>query len=320
MHGFNNLLHKIGSVTIFFILIFVFFNVFINVEICKGKDGNILYVGGSGIGNYTTIQEAIDNSTDDDTVYVYSGTYNENLVINKSINLIGLDEDSTFIRGNGSLYIILIKSSWVNVTKFSIQNGKVGVYIPGLNYSFNNITNNIITNNWEGIRLYSSSNNKISGNVISDHSNFGIILYESRNNLITENTLMDNSNAIFLSRWSDNNVIYENNLTENLCGISLASSFNNLIYENYIINNSRGVFLSCSDDNNISYNNIEFNDESGIYLSYSDDNIISSNTFSNNYQNIKQGPKPPKIKAPGFEIFFVICAILFTLFLRKKAF
>ncbi len=52
--------------------------------------GNILYVGGSGPGNYTKIQDAIDNARYGDTVFVYdySSPYYENLVIHKSINLI----------------------------------------------------------------------------------------------------------------------------------------------------------------------------------------------------------------------------------------
>ncbi|MBE3136035.1 MAG: hypothetical protein IMZ43_01355 [Thermoplasmata archaeon] len=36
--------------------------------------GNWLYVGGSGPGNYSTIQDAIDNASDSDTVYIYNGT------------------------------------------------------------------------------------------------------------------------------------------------------------------------------------------------------------------------------------------------------
>lgn len=318
MQGWNNMLHKVGLVTIFFILIFSFFNIFFDVEICRAKDGNTLYVGGTGIGNHTTIQDAIDNSMDDDTVYVYDGTYYENLVINKSINIVGLDKNSTFINGNGNLYTILIRSSWVNITRFTIQNSKTGICIIGSDYSFNNITDNIISNNWEGIRLYNSSNNKISGNVISDNDNFGVVLYESSNNIITVNNFMNNFKAIFLGRWSDNNVIFGNNFTKNKFGISLDFSFNNLIHQNDITNGIRGVSLSYSNNNNVTNNVIENNDQYGIYLSDSDDNVISPNTFSNNYQDVKEEPKPPVIKAPGFEILFAICAVLLVLFLRTK--
>ncbi len=41
------------------------------------SNGKTLYVGGSGPGNYTKIQDAIDNASDGDTVFVYNGTYHE---------------------------------------------------------------------------------------------------------------------------------------------------------------------------------------------------------------------------------------------------
>ena len=54
-------------------------------------DGNTLYVGGSGPGNYSRIQYAINNASDGDTVFVFddSSPYFENLIIDVSINLIG---------------------------------------------------------------------------------------------------------------------------------------------------------------------------------------------------------------------------------------
>ena len=42
-------------------------------------DGNILFVGGSGAGNYTNIQDAINDSVDGDTIFVYDGIYREKI-------------------------------------------------------------------------------------------------------------------------------------------------------------------------------------------------------------------------------------------------
>ena len=60
-----------------------------------------LYVGGSGPGNYTKIQEAIDNSSDGDTVFVFIGTYFENIRIDRDINLIGENKETTIIDAKG---------------------------------------------------------------------------------------------------------------------------------------------------------------------------------------------------------------------------
>ena len=60
-----------------------------------------LYVGGVNPGNYSKIQDAINDSVDGDTVYVFddSSPYYENIIVDKSINLIGEDKNTTVIHG-----------------------------------------------------------------------------------------------------------------------------------------------------------------------------------------------------------------------------
>ncbi|MCD6573584.1 MAG: hypothetical protein J7K95_05780 [Thermoplasmata archaeon] len=67
--------------------------------ITQAKDGKTLYVGGSGPNNYTHIQDAINDASNGDTIFVYSGIYYENVVINKSINLFGEAKETTIIDG-----------------------------------------------------------------------------------------------------------------------------------------------------------------------------------------------------------------------------
>ncbi len=51
--------------------------------------GNWLYVGGSGPGNYTRIQDAINDTFDGDTVFVFSGIYHEYIRVNNIYQIIG---------------------------------------------------------------------------------------------------------------------------------------------------------------------------------------------------------------------------------------
>jgi len=62
----------------------------INNQIIKTSDRiKTLYVGGSGPGNYTKIQDAIDDANIFDTIFVYNGTYYEQITISKDyLNLI----------------------------------------------------------------------------------------------------------------------------------------------------------------------------------------------------------------------------------------
>ncbi|KYK26414.1 hypothetical protein AYK20_08935 [Thermoplasmatales archaeon SG8-52-1] len=279
------MLRKLISTLIFFYLLITILNFSYFNEISFAIKGNNLYVGGTDFGNYTKIQDAIDNSSNNDTIYVFGKIYNENIVINKSINLVGSDKNSTIIRGNNSLYIIFIKSSWVNITGFTIKSGKMGIYASGTNYSFNNISDNIFE--------------------------------ESKNNLIKNNKFSDDNKAIVLNRWADNNLIFNNNLTDNFIGISLYSSFKNQIDKNHISNCTNGVYLSYSTNNTIAKNTIDSSHKNGIYLTNSDPNEYSLNYFSNNYQDVKTGPEPPKIKAPGFDLIIIVFSLFFILLFRK---
>lgn len=64
------------------------------------SNGNILYVGGSGANNYTSIQDAIDDAENGDIVFVYddSSPYYECIIINKSIELKGENKYTTVIK------------------------------------------------------------------------------------------------------------------------------------------------------------------------------------------------------------------------------
>jgi len=42
---------------------------FSSVETCLATDGNIIYVGGAGSGNYTAIQDGINHAEQCDTIH-----------------------------------------------------------------------------------------------------------------------------------------------------------------------------------------------------------------------------------------------------------
>lgn len=228
-------------------------------------DGNVIYVGGSGPNNYSTIQAGINAANNGDTVFVYddSSPYNENVGIWKMINLIGEDRNTTVIdAGGGSFVIGISDKDGVNVTGFTLRNSgpyeaDAGIKIVS---NFNTISGNIISSNeYRGICIWDSyNNNTISGNIISSNDLFGIYLRSScDNNDITGNTISSNAFGIYLKSSSSNN-ISGNTISNNLRGIRLVSSCdNNIISGNTISSNNyyEGISLSSSSSSNIIYNN-----------------------------------------------------------------
>ncbi|KYK23267.1 hypothetical protein AYK21_02905 [Thermoplasmatales archaeon SG8-52-2] len=250
-------------------------------------NGNTLYVGGSGPDNYTNIIDAIEDALNGDIVFVYNGVYYENILIDKSIYLIGEDRDNTIIDGSQIGNVIYISADWVNVSGFTLQNSSEGWDKGGIMIysSHTTIFGNIVMNNYNGICIISSSNNNITGNYVIYNKMAGIdVRYSSYNNIIIDNTVQNNDDGIYLYDSSDNNLI-DNTVSNNYNnGILIYSSSDNLISDNIVTNNYYGLCLKSSSSNNniISDNTVSDNQRTGIYLDGSDNNFISNNTISYN--------------------------------------
>ena len=94
---------------------------------------------GWGYDHFDKIQHSIDAVSKNGTVYVYNGTYYENVDVNKTINLIGENKETTIIDGGGGGNVVYITADWVNISGFTIRNSgslDAGVKI----YYANNVT------------------------------------------------------------------------------------------------------------------------------------------------------------------------------------
>jgi len=78
-------------------------------------ESKIWYVDDDGPADFHTIQEAVNNATTGDIIYVYNGTYYENIVVDKSVSLVGEDRDLTTIDGNRTGTVISITAHNVNI-------------------------------------------------------------------------------------------------------------------------------------------------------------------------------------------------------------
>jgi len=253
--------------------------------------GNWLYVGGSGPGNYTKIQEAINDSHDGDTVFVFSGIYYEHVIINKSINLIGENQESTIIDGNNTGNVIKIFANQVVLSGFTIQNSgnsmynDIGLYIHSDN---NTVTSCIVRNNYDGVVLEYAHRNQITDNYIHHNNRDGILIggYTSWNR-ITKNTISYNDgsgiylggNFIHFDRYE---TITDNVVTKNSFGIDATGTTNSIITRNKIANNSYiGIWLGDTVNCVISWNLINDHGEWGVLSEFSSNNTFQYNTLMN---------------------------------------
>lgn len=229
-------------------------------------------VGGTGPGNYSKIQDAIDNANAGDTIYVWNGTYHENVIVNKTLTLIGNGTTKTTIDGGGVGDVMKITANWVNVSGFKIINSG----------------SQSLPNRDAGIELYAVQNVTISNNTCSNNY-IGIFVDSSKSNTIINNTCNSNiANDLYLS-YSDSNKLINNNL-QSIClsGIRLYSSKLNEINNNKCDSKTgSGMVIKESDNNILTNNTCNWNTLHGIEFMKSVSNKINHNTCNlNTYYGI----------------------------------
>lgn len=167
---------------------------------------------------YQTISTGIRNAKNNDMIYVYNGTYRENIFINKNVKIHGENKNHTYIIG--SIYIqetdsVMLSDLTINAP--SLEETNIGISIDNSKNTL--ISNSIITNqsigllltnktettiikeniikkNDIGIDICTSSNNIIYGNLINDNQISNIILYFSQKNLITQNIIKNSKHNL----------------------------------------------------------------------------------------------------------------------------
>ena len=240
--------------------------------------------------NFGTIQEAINSPlvSPGDTIRVRPDIYNEHIVINKPVSLIGENRMTTIIDGSGTGTVVNVTANNVYLSGFTVKNGNYGIYVLG---SANSTVsgNNANNNKWEGIWLDHSSHCVISENNASYNEYDGIWLIYSSHCTITRNNANNNyAYGILVDYSSSHCTISENNATQNWIGISIEKeSHNCTITDNNGGNNEyHGLHIYLSQNCTITRNNANNNHYHGIHVHFSNNSTISRNTANNNGEGI----------------------------------
>lgn len=238
---------------------------------------------------FNKIQDGIDAVAENGTVYVYNGIYYENLVINKTVDMIGENKNTTIINGDSSNDVIAVNDDGVNISCFTISD--IGCPFPtsGINVKSNNncINKNRIISTTNGITLQQSSHNIISKNSIISSWNNGIEIVESSNSSILYNKFENSILGISFFDGSLNNTISDNSYEDGEIFIDLYDSSGNYISNNSISGSNIGIWLRYSIDNIIESNTITLSNNPIIIENSSDNNSIYQNRFLNNNRNCK---------------------------------
>lgn len=202
-------MQKKATLSVMFCILSFLLITTINTNIIKPAKANIITVPDQ----YPTIKDAVTAAEPGDTIFVKSGVYKEyGITVNKPLIILGEDQKTTIIDGQGQTPVFTISKENVTISGFTLKNFGREVIGHGIvvNKSNATISNNIIRNGATGIYLISSNYSSIFNNIIIQCSS-GIYVSEGSYNRIFRNTIMNNKVGIyFFSTEFKDNIFYLN--------------------------------------------------------------------------------------------------------------
>lgn len=118
--------------------------------------------------DYVTIQEAVNAASAGDVIFIGSGTYNENVTVNKSVSIKGAGSPRTTVQSPNGNTVFTVVASNVCISGFTIT-GASNVWQSGIQISGADnvsISKNIIELNGNGITISNSDGTSIINNVV----------------------------------------------------------------------------------------------------------------------------------------------------------
>ena len=242
-----------------------------------------------------------------------------NIVVNSAVSLIGENQSTTIIDGEGFAGI-WVRSTGVKVSNFNIRDACFGIEVDSnsniisqnivldTNYgiviedgSANCIvTGNIASENFEGVAIWDSYNNTIQGNLVTNNE-MGIYLARSSNNSLWSNNMTNNRfnldvdgkdlvdfiNDVDISNTVNGKPVYywinQNNkqISSDAGYVAIINSTNISVKNLSLTNNGEGILLVFTFNSTIENINVSNNDY-GVYLRFSEGNLLSNNIILNN--------------------------------------
>jgi len=233
--------------------------------------------------DYTKIQDAINASNDGDTIYVWAGTYTENITVNRSVSIIGNSSVDTIINGT-AFFTIENSSVCISGFNFSIFDDLVDTVNIWVDDGLSNISiyDNVFTYYGGIIFEGCASDINISDNVFNTY--VGMLYYDTpsfiNDSIINNNVFSPSGNAInFLEDVV--NLTFSYNVVNSVEGGAVYTHVINSTFSNNVFSLAETMFsFEAIENSTISHNNFSENGESVYIDSYSYGLNISNNVFS----------------------------------------
>jgi len=270
--------------------------------------------------NHRTIGSAITNATAGDIIVVCRnassaatyGIYNENVIINKSVNITG-NESGIIVNATnpGSPVFLINQTNFVNMTNFTLTNASLsyGIQFNGTS-SYNTIYGVSLIRNIFGIFMTENTEigNTFSNMSINDSSDDAITAQGNSNthsNInISSSSDTTGDGAIYVN--GDHNAFY--NITffaAAVNGFGVHPNADNTTIRNNTITNVTGAGIYSRGTNTTIMNNTVFNNSVGINVLGNFSNITNNTVYNNTVAGISvSGPAAVSNIVSGNAVYF----------------
>ncbi|MEM1551928.1 MAG: NosD domain-containing protein [Candidatus Bathyarchaeia archaeon] len=235
--------------------------------------------------DFPTIQEAINNANEGDKIYVRAGVYCENVVVNKTISLVGEDRNVTIIDGGGIGTVVKIENcADASLCNFSIRNSGMEITeygFPNCGIFVNNadnikLFNNIVLHNYVGVYLGVSYGILRNNTLKNNKFNFGVL--DGLPHDIDPSNTVDGKPIFYLVGQAGVTIPLN-------AGYVAAINCQNIVVKNLTLENNWEGILFQNTNNSRMENLTLINNYYGVYFIGSSYNALRGNTLINNSFN-----------------------------------
>lgn len=244
------------------------------VVVCMNSAGETLFVPG----DYASIQAAIDAAVPGDVVEVAAGTYEENLVVKKNIELKGSGADNTIVRNASTRGEVLkvIDATGGSVSGFKFEHSDTASLDPCRKLFPDTVKIN-------------NSSIEFRNCTVSASAGCGVIINQGSDSRVVECLFEGNSQAgIFVRNAGTKATLLRNKCNNNeFGGICLTKGSKAIAEENICFNNNKWGALVLGKDTSIilKNNTFSFNRGAGVTIEKWAHGVVEDNTFRENEEN-----------------------------------
>ena len=270
------------------------------------NEGGWWWEGGAFNASGTPIQTAVGAAVAGDSIYVWNGSYSENVDVDKPrLTLEGEGADVvTVTAADSGDHVFEVGVDWVNISGFAVRRATdhdmAGIYLDNADYC--NIYDNNASNNYYGIWLWSSSNNTLQNNTANSNNYTGVDLWFSSSNTLQNNTANSNTDHGIYLRSSSNNTIENNTMSGNKYNFGVSGGYTQNIDTSNVVDGkpiyywvdqqdkqipSDAGFVGVVNSKNITVRDLILTKNfDGVLFVYTENSRIWNITASNNYRGI----------------------------------